>query len=413
MKNFIQIWGWFLLSVSAFSIAFAQNDTVVLSTQFDEMHARLLVQDREGNPYPTTIVTKSDDSILQIETMRDFFVFIDDYRLVENYKVEMRVRISSRGNFYIYGRTTSGVCGSYMLSARASGHLFFLHPINEQCSEQTPLETEYEPEFEENTWVDLQLEFRGNIITFWLNNRQLFSVTDPDNLYPNGSMYFYFMNDPSAVSEAVLELSSLEITVLESQPQEEGNSDLPITLTQDGDQVQDAIDELISLGVVPDTGGPIFRSPSFSLSGEGLQGLALQIPPRQHNFIMSGDFIFQFEPSADLQHCLILTRGTSFDGDTTYLAFGLLSDGRVVVEDRGVNWRNVDSYTRDIQYISGEQRRLTLIALDDLMSLYIDGTLIFEEAKIDDRVGSFSFAMNGAHAETTCEVLDAWVWTFD
>lgn len=190
-----------------------------------------------------------------------------------------------------------------------------------------------------------------------------------------------------------------------------GSQRLPIALAGYETGWESTVRELERLGIIPYGGGLVFQADRAVFSGEGAHFNLMAGDRPQRDVVVGGWLTFTPGSAADYEDCRLGARVTQADGRLgAYLDAGITREGRVFYND----------HTQDATTISGEStpysrplagpHHVLLIALDQTLSVYVDGQLMFEEVPVEARPGAYGLGLTAASAATSCTGQDLWAY---
>ncbi len=177
----------------------------------------------------------------------------------------------------------------------------------------------------------------------------------------------------------------------------------------DGDW-EDAIAELESLGMIPEGGRLVFEEDSAFFSGRGsfFTGLASSLP--NTHIVMAAELSFTVGSTSETETCSLLARVvTDNQGNaTTYLDVGIDNEGSIyfanLLSDGEFPSQNL---AQDVDF--SEPLHLLFLAVDDQLTVYVNGELRAEGVEIEENSGTYGIALRGAGAGARCEGRNIWV----
>ena len=197
-------------------------------------------------------------------------------------------------------------------------------------------------------------------------------------------------------------------------PQDQAAGKLPATLEDYAAEWPDAVKELETLGVIPSGGSLVFleNRAFFSGRGEWFTGLARRAS--NTDIVMAGELTFNVGDPDELETCSLLSRiVTDNEGQAIrFLDIGILNDGAIYYLDRfgaGEDDFFSDEFAID-DFDFASPHHFMIIALDDTLTVYLDGERIINQAEINERAGSYGVALRGRGANSLCEGRNIWVY---
>ena len=166
--------------------------------------------------------------------------------------------------------------------------------------------------------------------------------------------------------------------------------------------------------LVPEGGMLVFEQPFMRLNGalNLMQILGEDLEPRQ-NFVMSAGLTFNREATPDGESCVVSGRGVwEQDQLVAFLSAGIgeAVEGPLmvysvdVVPGQEANFRLADPRFETITHT------VTLIALDDQMTVFLDDELLWLDETVDARAGLWGIGLRGNNRTTECIAEDIWIY---
>lgn len=174
---------------------------------------------------------------------------------------------------------------------------------------------------------------------------------------------------------------------------------------------QEAIEELQNEGVIGIGGSLVFNENYAFFSGQGdfFTPLARNTP--HTNIIMAGEMTFESSNSTELERC-VLTSRIVMNGNTAtqFLYVGLTNNGNLIVFDAYNLNRDPHIAFRQLEADLDETVHILYLAIDDRVTVYINGELFIEDTEVEDRGGSYGISLFGRGAGARCEGRNIWVY---
>lgn len=174
---------------------------------------------------------------------------------------------------------------------------------------------------------------------------------------------------------------------------------------------EDAIEELQAAGVIPAGGGLIFTEDYAYFTGQGNFYTPLARTVSEQDVVIAAELTYTASGSDDLESCSLGARvvwDESTGNSNRYLDAGLLGSGNAFYLDQqgdeGEFDTSLDTFDLD------EPHHILIILIDDALTVYIDGELVFEDAPVEARAGSFGVGLNGKGAGANCEARSIWAY---
>lgn len=201
----------------------------------------------------------------------------------------------------------------------------------------------------------------------------------------------------------------------EQEDEEEENEDrdssgsFPDELGDFDGEWQDAVAELQDEGIIASGGSLIFNENSAFFDGVGSWFTPLARNASRRDVVMAATLQFTSD-SNDFESCSIMVRIENSGGSSvnTYLEIGITNDGEVYWVDAEDG--DFESDAADLGLDLDEPHHLMAIVQLDSLNVYVDGELVFEEARVEERSGYFGIALLGAGAESRCEGTNVWAY---
>jgi hypothetical protein len=191
-----------------------------------------------------------------------------------------------------------------------------------------------------------------------------------------------------------------------------GNSsggNLPDELSDFDGSWQDAIAELEDEQVISSGGTLIFNENSAFFDGIGAWFTPLASRSQRRDIVMSAKLEFTSD-SRDFESCSIMARIEDSGSDIidTFLQVGITNDGEVFWLDSEGDDINSDSVALDLDL--DEAHHIMFIAQLDSLNVYVDGELVFDDVRINERSGYFGISLLGRGAGSRCEGSNVWAY---
>lgn len=199
--------------------------------------------------------------------------------------------------------------------------------------------------------------------------------------------------------------------ILSGNKDTESSSSTPDKLSDyNSDDWRDAVAELEDKGLIGSGGTLIFNEPRAFFDGIGSWFTPLSRRTSRRDVVVAAELEFNSD-SKDLETCSLLARIVSKPGSNTvdtYLEVGFDNDGNVYWVDSAGD--NFDSDVKPVHLAPDEPHHLLFLALDKSLTVYVDGKLIFDNAQIEARSGSFGIALLGKGADSRCAGTNIWAY---
>ncbi len=184
-------------------------------------------------------------------------------------------------------------------------------------------------------------------------------------------------------------------------------------LTAYDQPINDAVAELVSLGIIPAGGSEIFREPYAYFEGTGYWFTPLASYRPFTQIVMAVELTYTEGSSTETEFCGMLARAVvEGSGTDTFLNVGFTNDGSLVVVDV------VDNAPVTFE-IAASHVNLSLphhvlfTALRDKIAVYLDGILVADDITVDERAGTYGVSLIGSGAQARCEGRNIWAWEVD
>lgn len=195
------------------------------------------------------------------------------------------------------------------------------------------------------------------------------------------------------------------------RPTSNGGGGDTTTLTNfDGDS-EDAMAELVDLGIIPGEGDFIFGEDHAFRTGSGNLFIPLASDKSAENFVLGGELTF--EPAgSDFEFCTFTSRiDTDSQGTaTTFIDVGITSTGSVGLIDRFDENEDANIAVSEFTVELNVAHHLLIIMVDDVANVYVDGQLAIANFAVVDRSGTFGLALVGSDKNTSCDGRNIWAY---
>jgi hypothetical protein len=195
----------------------------------------------------------------------------------------------------------------------------------------------------------------------------------------------------------------------DEEDEDDRRSSLPDELRDFDGTWQDAIAELEDEEVIASGGSLIFNENRAFFDGIGSWFTPLASRSQRRDIVMGATLEFTSD-SRDFESCSIMARIENSNTNVvdTYLEVGITNDGEAFWVDSEGNDSNSD--VADLDLDLDEQHHILFIAQLDSLNVYVDGELVFEDARISERAGYFGIALLGQGAGSRCEGTNVWAY---
>jgi hypothetical protein len=184
-----------------------------------------------------------------------------------------------------------------------------------------------------------------------------------------------------------------------------------LTLKDYDSGYQDAVAELRDLNLIPPGGSLLFEEDYAWFEGQGAyyQPLARNSP--RTNFVMSGELSYHASDGEGLETCSLGMR-VVWSGNSTsqYVDVGYASGYGVFF------WSIIDNDSEndavaETEYDIAAPHVFTIIAVDDALTVFVDGDLVFDQVPVTKATGTWGVGLTGKGPGAKCEARDIWVYT--
>ncbi len=199
--------------------------------------------------------------------------------------------------------------------------------------------------------------------------------------------------------------TALEIATTATQPVA-----LPSELTNHANEWQTAVTELEELGLIASGGSLIFQENRAFFSGQGNWFTSLASRAPRTDIVMVGTLRFVPGSTTELETCSLMSRIVTDNSGTAteFLQVGIDNDGAVFYVDRDEEVF-VDAITID-DFDAEAEHHYLMLALDNTLTVYIDGNLTMREKPLTERSGTYGIGLIGRGPDALCEGLDIWAY---
>ena len=201
--------------------------------------------------------------------------------------------------------------------------------------------------------------------------------------------------------------------VAHAQDDDEQEIDYDQTLTAFGDGYEAAIEELESLGIIPEGGRLIFQEDFAFFTGAGAWFTSLGEGNPQRNIVMAGELVYTPSSADEIETCTLSSRiGKNSRGAAiTFVDVGLTNQGLLLAADLPEQGEISNlSVATIFDFEAGEGVHILYILVDDLLQVYMDGELVIEDFAVVDRTGTYGLSLLGRGSAARCEGNDIWVY---
>lgn len=396
-------------SVTSAGSSPAAQTSDIFNTEFDSFPANdLVLLDGDFEDMPPQIVDADGDSALRIKTTELSTLYYTDGTLAD-YGLEVRTRINA-GEIMLTIRAADDYCAGYDFGVYPVDNYAYLQISDEDCNTTVLAELD-DLSVENGDWMTLRFEASGSQLTAFIDDAPVMTATDAT--YTAGFPTVYVFTDLDT-GEALIDISALRVT----QP------DAPSTpVIAEGDLTQyagphaEAIAELQALGIVPQERGTfIFQEPTAYFEGDGSWFTPLARSAPHTNIVMAGNLEVTFNGGGEYELCTLMSRVVTVNSSAVQeLSAGLDSDGDVIIVDSDdPDSTNVSTFQYEtLRGNLDTPHHFMIVAQGNVASVYVDGHLVFDRVKVQERSGTYGIGLTSHDGDSRCEANNLWVYSFD
>lgn len=193
---------------------------------------------------------------------------------------------------------------------------------------------------------------------------------------------------------------------------EEDESETVTSLSAyDSENWRDTIAELEDEGLIGSGGILIFNENRAFFDGVGSWFTPLARRTSRRDIVMAAEIEFD-SGSREFETCGLMARILSEPNQTsvtTFLEVGIENNGSVYWFDSAGN--DIDSGLAHLNLDLDETHHLLFLALNDSLTIYVNGELTFDNIRIQARSGSFGISLIGRDANSRC--IGRNIWAYD
>lgn len=348
-----------------------------------------------------------------------------------DYAIETRLQITS-GSVWLQARTGGDLCSGYYLTINHDADIYDLSVSDRECN-FTVLEVIENAGISED-WLVARIEVDGDQIRGYVDDEQLFSVTDSHytvgypiiNIFPTQDDEAQVQFDSIrvfelTVSEPVADVTETPIVeetpIIEATPEVEVTpeaTDIELPTVDEiplDDDPQRMIETLQSLNLIPTGDGQLYTKGALSVSRIGAWFDPLFEEATAQHVVMSGTI--DFLPYSDAESCLLSARITRDEVGVAqrYLDVGLNSRNEVFVGETTDN----GDYSQATQegFLTDLHGNFLFIAYGTHLSVYVNGQAVFQNIEVTQREGGFGISAIESTSYSVCRVTDIWAYAFE
>jgi hypothetical protein len=190
-----------------------------------------------------------------------------------------------------------------------------------------------------------------------------------------------------------------------------GGAPATLTLKDYDSGYQDAVAELRDLDLIPSGGLLLFEEDYAWFEGQGAFYTPLARNSPYTNFVMSGELSYHPSGGDGLETCTLGMRVVWSGGTTSqYVDVGYAS-GYGVFFWSIVNSESENDAVADTEYDITDPHVFTIIAIDDALTVFVDGEMVFDQVEITKAKGTWGIGLTGKGTSAKCEGRNIWVYT--
>ncbi|MEO1289175.1 MAG: SH3 domain-containing protein [Chloroflexota bacterium] len=185
--------------------------------------------------------------------------------------------------------------------------------------------------------------------------------------------------------------------------------DVPDEIDDPTGNIENVIEQLADDGYISDKGGEVvFEENRIRFDNDDDIFIPFDTPDFLTNFVMAATLQIDGVDDEDYQFCLLTYRDTADDG---FHAVGVTSFATVdlydiIFEEDTEGPIDFDSHGEDVD----EEIHIIVVALDDEITIYVDGELFYEEDDLSVREGFVGLLRSEG---VDCDADDVWVWELE
>jgi hypothetical protein len=408
MKKTTYLFLFLCLSLALTGVAFAQSEDGETLAEFDFDNERLPRDLEVTEAWEVTQIRR--DVVLHGEPSEDVqLAYLPEGTEWEDYAFEARVRLVD-GVIAFISRIPdlSNFCGGYYVFISPSEGSVSLSTLNDQCETSELDSSNFD--FPVDDWATVRLETAGEAISFFVDGDLV--VSAEDDTYAQGFPLVLLG------SESEADLDYIRVVEIEA-----GGISLPTSNSGKGDALEnfagtpdEAIGELVDLGLIPRGGELVFEEDEAFFSGAGNFFTPLARRSARTNIVMAAELTFEIGDPDELEFCRLLMRVDTDNQGTavTSINVGFANSGEAIVID--FSREGQDATLLEIsqdQFDLRDPHHVLIILMGEEISVYVDGLLVFDRLPVDEREGTYGIALAGAGRSARCEGRNIWVVDLD
>lgn len=181
----------------------------------------------------------------------------------------------------------------------------------------------------------------------------------------------------------------------------------------DSDDPQTVIQELREIGIIGSQGQLLFEENNVFVRGQGRYYQELGSNTPSQNVILSAEIHLESDSSSELEFCALLVRvqENSEGVAVTNVTVALTNDGRLFVEEYlGSITTPVSQKVESVSINIDENNHLIVLAVDNLLLVYLNGEPIIQNYVIDEHDGTTGLSIAGQNSSSRCEAENLWAY---
>lgn len=191
----------------------------------------------------------------------------------------------------------------------------------------------------------------------------------------------------------------------------------PIEITHLNGTWQERVQEFEELGLIGSGGSLIFQEDYAYFAGQGAFFTPLAVQQPHSNIVLSGQLMYEPSGVTEERYVELCSLGLriTYEGSTAtkYVDVGLVDSGNVFYDqfnrDGGASDRFIYGYGEDFFDLS-VPHDFVIIAIQDEMTVFVDGKLAFDRIKVNEVEGSYAVGLEGLGPGALCEATNIWAY---